>query len=422
MVLIMKNKIQNTFVVIGEKVKELHITEDFCYEAVSQAREIHLFSDIIDKRQSGKVKYKIEDLLMILLYMSIIGKCNSFTYIADYVEINKKIFIELGLIKDGEYPSHDTFRRVMMILEPENIEQTVLHRFHEFLLSLEHSVCDHKYHHYAIDGKVVRGSGRSNQSDNPKRNVNILNVYDTGLHLCCISRPVEDKTNEIPVAQELLKNVLNLKNSIVTADALHTCCNTANIIHEKKGKYVLPVKENNSSLLAEIKAKMEKYNNKLNTVKTDTRTFNFYHLPSSYKYENYQKIKTFVHMKSRRNKSEEIEMYFISNSADEDLIEYGIEKRWCIENDLHKEKDILLKEDSIHITDKVALNNLVILNNIAIAIYSLYGLLFPEKKKQMEKIFVQTNPIEAIKKIESVMNSDTFLSKVESLMKHKKCR
>lgn len=127
-------------------------------------------------------------------------------------------------------------------------------------------------------------------------------------------------------------------------------------------------------------------------------------------------------MKSRRNKSEEIEMYFISNSADEDLIEYGIEKRWCIENDLHKEKDILLKEDSIHITDKVALNNLVILNNIAIAIYSLYGLLFPEKKKQMEKIFVQTNPIEAIKKIESVMNSDTFLSKVESLMKHKKCR
>jgi predicted transposase YbfD/YdcC len=57
-----------------------------------------------------------------------------------------------------------------------------------------------------------------------------------------------DKTNEIPVARELLARV-NLADRLVLADALHTCQETARQIHfEQGGDYLLTVKGNQKDL------------------------------------------------------------------------------------------------------------------------------------------------------------------------------
>lgn len=54
---------------------------------------------------------------------------------------------------------------------------------------------------------------------------------------------ISEKSNEIPTARELLK-MMDLKNSIITADALNCQKTTVDAITKGKGEYVLAVKAN----------------------------------------------------------------------------------------------------------------------------------------------------------------------------------
>jgi len=61
------------------------------------------------------------------------------------------------------------------------------------------------------------------------------------------------KTNEPAYARDLLKT-LDIEGSTVTADALHTVKATAEIIHERGGQFVFPVKENRRALFDALNA------------------------------------------------------------------------------------------------------------------------------------------------------------------------
>lgn len=62
----------------------------------------------------------------------------------------------------------------------------------------------------------------------------IDDAYDASNEICLYSEAIDEKTNEIPVAQKTLKN-MNLKGCIVTFDALHTQKDTVAVIREQKG-------------------------------------------------------------------------------------------------------------------------------------------------------------------------------------------
>jgi predicted transposase YbfD/YdcC len=62
---------------------------------------------------------------------------------------------------------------------------------------------------------------------------------------------VDDKTNEIPVAPQMLE-ALVLDGRVVTADAMHTQRETAKAIIGHQGDYVMLVKDNQPSLLEDI--------------------------------------------------------------------------------------------------------------------------------------------------------------------------
>ena len=62
------------------------------------------------------------------------------------------------------------------------------------------------------------------------------------------------KTNEIPVARELLAT-MNIKGRIITADAMHTQHETARfIVEDKQADYVFTVKDNQKTLKEDIAA------------------------------------------------------------------------------------------------------------------------------------------------------------------------
>lgn len=417
----MNNKIFNLVAVLNEILREIDINFDDHIEVMNSIGFLHLFDDLQDYRQPGKIQYKLSDILL-LCFLSIIyeGKTTCLG-IYDHILVYKSRYEKYGLIKDGQIPSHDTIRRTLMCIDPVEFEEITIGRIHEFLQELRKYAQGTMYCHQSVDGKEARGSGRSEDTKNPQRNINVLNVYSNSDCLCIHSKPVETKTNEIPVAQEILR-MMELKKTVITFDALHTQRETCNIIASKKGIYVAPVKDNQSGLREEILARFRKYEQtpkkKITTLDTEKRNFRFISLPSNYDDCGFTGMKTFVEMVSHTRKKA-ITMYFISNTKDTELIAEAIERRWEIENNFHKEKDIYLNEDDIHFTNKTSINNIVILNNLALALAKIYGSISTNEMRVAKKEF-KAFPVECISKVQLIMKDTEIIKQIKSNLRRKK--
>ena len=417
----MNNKIFNLVAVLNEIFREIDIDFDDHIEVMNSIGFLHLFDDLQDYRQPGKIQYKLSDILL-LCFLSIIyeGKTTCLG-IYDHILVYKSRYEKYGLIKDGQIPSHDTIRRTLMCIDPVEFEEITIGRIHEFLQELRKCAQGTMYCHQSVDGKEARGSGRSEDTKNPQRNINVLNVYSNSDCLCIHSKPVETKTNEIPVVQEILR-MMELKKTVITFDALHTQRETCNIIASKKGIYVAPVKDNQSGLREEILEKFKKYEQtpkkKITTLDTEKRNFRFISLPSNYDDCGFTGMKTFVEMVSHTRKKA-ITMYFISNTKDTELIAEAIERRWEIENNFHKEKDIYLNEDDIHFTNKTSINNIVILNNLALALEKIYGSISTNEMRVAKKEF-KAFPVECISKVQLIMKDTEIIKQIKSNLRRKK--
>ncbi|HEY7347871.1 MAG TPA: ISAs1 family transposase [Ktedonobacterales bacterium] len=98
----------------------------------------------------------------------------------------------------------------------------------------------------ALDGKTLRGARTSTQAA-----PHLLSFCTYRSHETLLQVRVEEKTNEIPVAQTLLPT-LPLRGRVCTADALHTQVALMRVLHEAQAETVLTVKENQPSLLADL--------------------------------------------------------------------------------------------------------------------------------------------------------------------------
>jgi predicted transposase YbfD/YdcC len=98
----------------------------------------------------------------------------------------------------------------------------------------------------AIDGKTLRGSQKQGAPG-----AHLLSALAHRVGLTLAQQAVDDKTNEIPVALDLLHHIV-LEGRIVTMDALLTQRQLAQHIVDARGDYVMIVKENQPQLLDDI--------------------------------------------------------------------------------------------------------------------------------------------------------------------------
>ena len=98
----------------------------------------------------------------------------------------------------------------------------------------------------AIDGKTLRGS-----ADGAVPGVHLLAAYAPHLDVVLAQLRVDGKTNEHKAALELLQ-VLPLTGTVVTADAMFTHADFSQAVLNGGGDYILPVKDNQPLLLADI--------------------------------------------------------------------------------------------------------------------------------------------------------------------------
>lgn len=408
------NGILKTAAVIAESFRNINVTEDGILELLDNRMFINLFENVPDFRQQGKVVYKLPNLLL-LVFLTVLrrGKA-SFLDISYVIKANRKKYAEYGLLpEDGSTPSHDTIRRVLTLVDGDALYENTIRGFYLFLESLKnHYSIQGDYRHLCIDGKEMRGSGRSASTHNPQRNYAMLNIYEASSFTILECEPIDKKENEIPVAQRLLKQ-MDLKNTVVTADALHCQKETAAIIHEGKGIYVLVAKENQRLLLEEIQARFDKYSSRIRRHEEDGRIIEILELPKSYVLaDEWNGLKCFARMNSSR-----CVRYFITNTKDDLLICQAISLRWKIET-FHKLKDCDMQEDAVRSTDRQALRNIATLNNLGEQLFSMYQSISGLPHREA-KVYFQENPIECLNAILSVMSSEQI---VDSLVKDLKKR
>jgi hypothetical protein len=147
----------------------------------------------------------------------------------------------LGCKKDkqGVYsgPSDSTFFRVIDKLDAAHFESIV----GTWLLEQDLSVLQR----LALDGKVLRGSGRGDGKP-----LQLFSAVGHRLRLTLAQVPIQEKTNEIPALAPLLRSLPLMEGTLVTADAMHCQQESARVItQELGGDYLFGLKGNQSGVL-----------------------------------------------------------------------------------------------------------------------------------------------------------------------------
>jgi len=133
-------------------------------------------------------------------------------------------------------PSDSTFFRVLSKLDAAGFDLVV----GRWMMAQEISVLQA----LAIDGKVLRGSGRTDGQA-----LQMLSAVSHRLRLTVAQQPIADKSNEIPAIKPLLQQV-PAQGSLITADAMHCQQETARFVtQELGGDYLFGLKGNQSGIL-----------------------------------------------------------------------------------------------------------------------------------------------------------------------------
>ena len=145
-------------------------------------------------------------------------------------------------------PSDSTFFRVMNRLDAAQFDL----RIGQWMVAQEISVLQA----LAIDGKCLRGSGRTDGKP-----LQLLSAVSHQLRLTVAQEPIQEKSNEIPAIKPLLHKLPKgaVEGSMMTADALHCQQETARFItQELGGDYLFGLKGNQSGILERAQIKLPK--------------------------------------------------------------------------------------------------------------------------------------------------------------------
>ena len=201
-------------------------------------------SEIEEFRQAQGLRYKLLSVLLLACVAMMCG-ARSESAIADWGRnYGHKWLRRLG-IKRKTSPSQTTIHRIFKGIDVTSLEGAIS-RWAKSVLGEPDSL-----EAVAIDGKALRGSIKQGAQD-----AYLISAVSHRLATVLAQVAVADRTNEIGQVDDLLEQ-LTLTGLIVTADAMHTQTATAQTILDQGGDYLLVVKENQPTLLGEIKLVFE---------------------------------------------------------------------------------------------------------------------------------------------------------------------
>ena len=203
------------------------------------------FAGLADPRQTSRCDRRLVDILAIAV-CAVVACAESWEDIQLYGQ-SKRAWLETFLELPNGIPSHDTFRRVFMLIDPDAFEAC----FARWAQSLAGGV---EREAVALDGKTVRRSGGRRHDRGP---LHLVSAWASERGLALGQRAVDGRSNEIAAIPELL-DTLHLDGCIVTLDAMGCRKEIAAKIRARGADYLLVLKANHGRAFGAVREHFER--------------------------------------------------------------------------------------------------------------------------------------------------------------------
>jgi predicted transposase YbfD/YdcC len=335
---------------------------------------VEQFSALEDPRIVGKVDHRLIDILVIAV-CAVIACAESWDDIALYGR-SKEGWLKRFLDLPNGIPSHDTFRRVFMLIDPDAFER----RFSAWTRTLTDEAIDREV--VAIDGKTVRRSFDRSRAQAP---LHLVSAWASERGLTLAQRAVDGQSNEITAIPELL-DALDVDGCIVTLDAMGCQKEIAARILASRADYLLALKANHGTAFAAVQEHVEHaylaqgargkpvfdaFDDSHGRL-VHRRVFVCPEVASLEALQAWPGLHTVLAIETVRSvnnsgRTEAEVRYFLSSCSDDPgVLVMAIRRHWSIENNLHWVLDVTFREDDSRVRDRTAARNLAVLRKVAL--------------------------------------------------------
>lgn len=334
------------------------------------------FAELEDHRRDEGKRHPFINLI-VMSVCAVIANADSESDIAIYASEKKEWFEQFLDLKHGT-PSEPTFRRFLTFADSSQLQKC----FIEFTQKLTRGK---NGKHIAIDGKTICSSYDKDKKQSP---IHMLSALATDYGLTLAQLKTDNKSNEITAIPEML-NMLDIKEAVVSMDAMGTQKSIAKQILDKKGDYMLALKSNHptfydevedfftQSLKAEFKNTESVQRTTIDKGHGRIEERKYYICSSDYdclsEKEKWDGIKSIIYTTTTRKnilegRTSTEGRYFISSLSmnQVDKIVNSIRSHWSIENSLHYVLDVTFGEDGCRARANNVAENFSVMRRIAL--------------------------------------------------------
>ncbi len=333
------------------------------------------FIVIEDPRLGGNKKHYFGEILFIAVSSLVCG-VQSFSGMVEFAHIQEQWLKKWIKLPNG-IPVKQTIINLFSLMDVQQFSQCVVEHIKDLHPKLAKQLI-------AIDGKTIRGSGKSGSEQE-----HCLSAWaaDTGVTLAL--EFVQRKSNEIP-AIPILLDKLELKGHVISVDAMGTQRVIAKKVRDKEADYIMALKRNQGELhdevidqfhfattqIAKEKSKawslheqIEKANGRVCTRRVAVTNELDWMQPSVRKkwngLRNLIMVESETYCLSSRKTSRQKRFYISSLDACAKTFQSLIRQHWSIENGCHWVLDTLYREDHSQVRVKNAVRNFAVLRRLA---------------------------------------------------------
>lgn len=330
------------------------------------------FGKLLDPRLDRKKRHSLLDIVAITI-CAVIAGADGWTDVELFAK-SKQAWLRTFLRLPSGIPSHDTFGRFFMLLDPVAFQQCFINWVRAVHEKVQGVV--------AIDGKTVR---RSHDQGKGKKAIHLVSAWATENGVALGHVRTEEKSNEITAIPELVK-LLQLKGCLVTIDAMGCQRDIAQTLVDAGADYLLAVKGNQEMLCEDVEQEFK-----------EAQADQFAHMDCLYHetldkghgriekrqywytqdvgglgtLERWPKLMAMVMCRATRTVKGETsteDRYFITSNTGHDMekIAAAIRAHWQVENSLHWILDVAFYEDQCRIRMGYAAENLATVRKMAL--------------------------------------------------------
>lgn len=367
-------------------------------QALSQEQTHALYEalkQLVDGRAARGKQYELAGLLMVLILAKVAGM-KSLVGASDWIRDQQEEVCDQLKLAWKRMPCANTYKYALARLDSQQVTTQLgawlVRKEAESRCGAEPSrlatQSSQRSVHLAIDGKVLRGTGKQVYGgEKPQKHV--LHVYEvqTGivLHQC----PMEAKRNEVSTLKPFLTEVL-CKGRILTADAAQSYHEFGRLVQRAGGDVILCIKDNTSITRADLELFFE-------DPQADRRTWHSYtqvekghgrierrHIITSpdlhdYLRREWGEVGHVFRLQRERQTPEKSSVEVVYGWTSLTRQRCSVERlfqlirdHWRIENRLHGRRDVTLGEDRCGVRVPPVAQMLAVLNSLVLSLMDFH--------------------------------------------------